>query len=154
MAFGDVEADYGEQGPEHFDRWGLRHYVTLRTRRSVRTFADANLAAPVKRLGLTLRSWRRTWQGTLHYFLAVHGRSLEIRCYSDHRIKLFLDGEPVYTENIKVVTDTASSAREVARWYDPAVAEEEAEATREARHNEVREALRARLKESNGAHQK
>ena len=148
MAFGNVEADYGEQGPEHFDRWGLRHYVTLRTRRTVRTFMDANLSAPIKRLGLTLRSWQRTWQGSAHYFLNIHGRPLEIRCYEDGRIKLFLDGEAVYTEDIKVVTRHGERYREVAVWRDPAPdtfeSMEKAEAARQARLDAVRERLNQR----------
>jgi hypothetical protein len=67
----EAEADYGEQGPEHFDRFGVRHHVILRTRRRIRTFmetsTDALSRASTEELLLELR--RR--------IIALHNRSSE-----------------------------------------------------------------------------
>jgi len=146
MAFGVTEVDYGEQGPEHFDRFGIRHYAHVYSRHRNSIFVDANLHGIVKRLGLTLRGWSKRYYNVHHYYLDVHGRNLEIRSYSDGRIKLFLDDQPVYTENTKVVLRHGVRYREVAVWQDPAVDDEEnrrvAEEERQARLAVARERLR------------
>jgi hypothetical protein len=128
-------ADYGTQVPEHFDRFGVRHHVTIYPERGMtRTFLDANPNGLVRRLSLTLRHWARRWPGMEIFHLDVNGRPLEIRSYADGRIKLLLDDAPVYQERIKVVTRHGVKYRETDRWYDPTVAAEEAEYERRQRH--------------------
>lgn len=136
-------ADYGEQGPEDFDRFGIRHHVEVRARRARRrTFVEVNLNAAIQRLGLTLRHWERRWQGVHHYHLKVHNRLLEIRRYSDGRISLFLDDQPVYVEKTKVVTVHGKKYRTVELWHDPAAETiEDIEDARQARLEDVRARL-------------
>ena len=111
MAFGVTEADYGTQGPEHFDRFGVRHYVRISGRRRYQEFVDVDIRGKIKRLGLTLVGWQQRYYNVEHYHLDVNGRPLEIRSYADGRIKLFLDEQEVYAENIAVVTRHAPAAR-------------------------------------------
>ena len=145
--YGVTEVDYGTQTAEHFDRFGLRHYAHVYARRRNQIFVDADLAGIIKRGGLTLRSWYRRFYNVEHYHLDINGRPLEIRSYADGRIKLFLDGEPVYTENTKIVTRHGEKHREVALWHDPAPAREEAERQAEELKQQRLAAARERLKE-------
>lgn len=140
-----TRADYGEQGPEHFDRFGVRHHVRIVTARSARDFMDANPRAAIKRLGLTLRGWSKRWPGMEIFHLDVWGRRLEIHSYSDGRLKLMLDGQPVYVEKTKIVTEHGKKRREVTQWFDPAVETvEDAEDARRARLDAVRARLESR----------
>ena len=141
----ELSADYGEQTPQHFDRFGVRHHVRLDDGLRTRVFLDANPRGIVQRLGLTLSGWARRWPGMEVFALQVRGRDLEIRSYSDGRIKLFLDGEPVYTENTKVVTRQWVKHHEIERWYTPRVEQAEAEDERQTRLDAVRERLRTEL---------
>lgn len=135
-------AEYGEQTPEHFDRFGVGHHVTVTTPdHGKRIYLTLNPRGIVRRLGLTLQGWAKYWPGAHRYCLDVHGRPLEIRRYADGRIKLWLDGQPVYTENTKVVIRHGIKRREVEKWYDPAVDIEEREAAREERLEKVRRQL-------------
>ena len=147
MAFGVTEVDYGEQGPEHFDRFGIRHYAHVYSRHRNSIFVDANLHGIVKRLGLTLMGWAKRYYNVYHYFLDIHGRPLEIRSYSDGRIKLFLDGACVYAENTKIVTRHGVKHREIEQWFDPAVTEEEAEDQRQTQKQARLDAVREMLKQ-------
>lgn len=153
MTFGVTEVDYGEQEPEHFDRFGIRHYAHVYSRHRNQIFTDADKYGIIKRLGLTLRSWSRAYYNVEHFALDINGRPLEIRSYADGRIKLFLDGEPVYTENTKIVTRQWVKHREVEKRYTPRVDQAEAqereekraveeEAEKQARIDTVRERLR------------
>lgn len=142
----EVEVDYGEQTPEHFDRFGVHHYARLTTRHRVREFLDAEPRGIVKRLGLTLQGWGKRWPGVEIFHLYVWDRPLEIRSYSDGRIKLFLDGQPVYTENTKVVTAHGVKRREVQRWYDPVVEREEREDQQRQRHTAAYDELKSALR--------
>lgn len=138
----DTVADYGEQAPEHFDRLGIRHYVRVETRNRIREFVDANPHGIVKRLGLTLQGWGKRWPGMEVFDLDIWGRPLEIRSYSDGRIKLFLDGACVYAENTKIVTRHGVKHREVEQWFDPAAETvEDAEDQRQKRLDAVRAKL-------------
>lgn len=145
MAFGETEADYGEQGPEDFDRFGARHYVHIHARRRNQLFVDVDAHGVIKRLGLTLRSWRRKYYNVEHYHLDVNGRPLEIRSYSDGRIKLLLDEQEVYAENIAMVLRHGERYRDIRIWRDPAVDtlenREQEETARAARLDAVRAKL-------------
>jgi hypothetical protein len=140
-----IEVDYGERTPMDFDRFGVRMHVRVNDGRHIREFTDANPRGIVKRLGLTLSGWAKRWPGMEVFELQIWGRNLEIRSYSDGRIKLFLDAAPVYTENIKIVTRHGIKHREVQQWYDPAVAEQEADDERERRHRSTYDELKAQI---------
>ena len=144
-----VQVDYGTLTPQDADRFGVHHYARLSTRHHTREFLDANPKGAIKRLGLRLSGWYLSWQNVHVYALEIHQRPLEIRRYSDGRIKLFLDGQPVYTENIKVVTRHGVRHRETEVWRDPALAEEEAEA---AAQNAPRRDLRRAEDPTEGEH--
>jgi len=149
MAYTSV--DYGELTPETLDRFGteqryqvfgvngediVNHHVVPERTNSM-----------VKRLGLALRGWSsHRYHGYCNYFLGVHERDLEIRRFVDGRIKLFLDGRPVYTENIRVVTRQGQKYREIEEWYDPEVAKIEQEADENASIEETRAKLQDRLR--------
>lgn len=137
----DVEVDYHTLTPQDFDRFGVRQHVTVRDHHRVRVFTDADPRGVIKRLGLTLRGWGKRWPGMEVFHLDIWDRPLEIRSYSDGRIKLFLDRVPVYTEDTKIVTRGGVKHREVEKWFDPEPSRQESEAAEQERL----EALRARL---------
>lgn len=146
----DIEADYGEGTPEHFDRFGVRHFVRYAVNGRARDFVDTNPTAPITRLKLTLQSWWRGWPGMQTFRLDLDGRFMEIRLYSDGRVKIILDDDTIYAETNKVVTRHGEKHRVVSKWYDPAPAAEEHERSleeaREARLAAVREMLETRRK--------
>ena len=145
MSFGITEVDYGEQTPEHFDRFGIRHYVHVFSRHRNQIFVDANLQGTIKRLGLTLFGWSRGYYNVERFSLDINGRPLEIRSYADGRIKLFLDGEPVYTENTKIVTRQWVKHREVEKWHTPRVDQAEAAEAEEKRLAEAEAEMQKRI---------
>lgn len=143
----EVVADYGELGPEHFDRFGVRHYVDV----DGRTFMDADPRGPVRRMGLKLISWFKTnaVHATERYVMTIDDRRvLEIRSHVDGRLKIFLDNRQIYAENVKMVTRKGQKYREVVEWFDPEVERFEHEAKRQFSIEEVRARLDARLRET------
>jgi hypothetical protein len=150
-----TSVDYGEEGPEDFDRFGIRLNATVSgDDRVTTTFRDANVRGIVKRLGLTLFGGYKRWPGMEVFRLEVWGRPLEIRSYSDGRIKLFLDGQPVYAEKTKIVTRHGVKHREVEQWFDPAEAEEEREAAKAAAEEEREAERQRRIEETRARLQK
>ena len=138
-------ADYGEMGPEHVDRFGVRHHVLLETEHGIREFMDANPRTAIKRLGLTLLGWGKRWPGMEVFHLDIWDRRLQIHSYSDGRLKLLLDGQPVYVEKTKIVTRHGEKHREIEQWFDPAVDAEEREIARRAEAQAREDERRARL---------
>lgn len=147
----DASVDYGTLGPEDLDRFGTKqeYQVWMRgdpydTRMHLVTMAPDNV---IRRIGLFLHGWyRNRYHGAERYCMTVNDRPVEIRSYADGRIKIFLDDQPVYAENVKTITRHGIKHREVAKYFDPAPDDEDRYQEREA----VKEAVRQRLKERHG----
>jgi hypothetical protein len=140
-----AEADYGEQTPEHFDRFGVRHFVRYTVNHRARDFVDTNPSAPVTRFKLTLQQWWRSWPGLQTFRLDLDGRPMEIRIYSDGRVKIILDDDVIYAEKNKVVTRNWVKHREVAKWRTDRVEQEEAAEQAEKRAEEAEEEKQKRI---------
>lgn len=151
----DVECDYGEATPQSIagDRFGAWQDYRLRSRRKpFRHVIPGDLRAPIKRLSMVWRDWSQHFSGSEHHFFTVDGRELEIRSYTDGRIKIFLDNDehPIYAENVVPIYEHGVPTRRyrIRKTYaDNFVAEQYAVADR--RIEEVRAEMEARRQKIN-----
>jgi hypothetical protein len=136
-------ADYGTEAPEDFDRFGVKQDVVVSgDDRRRRRFVDVEALGPIKRLGLTLHAWSKQWHwSTEHFALDVNGRWLEIVSYRDGRLKISLDGDRIYIENIKIRTTDGERHREITRVLDEQIAHQERLYAKQLELDEVRKRL-------------
>jgi hypothetical protein len=140
-----MHVDYGEQGPEHLDRFGTHQIYEVVKGGDSQFIVPLNYNKPIRRLTLQLRRWLSgKWYD--EFQLLVGERPMEIRHYPDGRLKVFVDNEPVYEERVRTRTREGIKHQVVEKWYDAETAKQRREEATARELDGVKAMLADRLK--------